>query len=254
VALAEAVAGDVARFVERMNAQAKALGMKATAYRNPEGLTEPGHTTTASDLRILAQRLMADFPEYMGYYSIKKYRYPGTPAANDTNRNVLLFRDPSVDGLKTGHTQAAGYCLVATARRDFPNLGSGSQPGPRRLLAIVLGAANEGARANEAQKLLNWGYTAYEAVKLFDGNQAVVSPKVWKGSAPVLKLGRPQPIVIAVPAGTGSKIKTEVVREIPWWRRFSAARRWAPCASPWRGRPPPWRCPCWPWRRWMRPA
>jgi D-alanyl-D-alanine carboxypeptidase (penicillin-binding protein 5/6) len=215
VALAEAVAGDVPRFVERMNAQAKALGMKATAYRNPEGLTEPGHTTTASDLRILAQRLMADFPEYMGYYSIKKYRYPGTPAANDTNRNVLLFRDPSVDGLKTGHTQAAGYCLVATARRDFPNLGSGSQPGPRRLLAIVLGAANEGARANEAQKLLNWGYTAYEAVKLFDGNQAVVSPKVWKGSAPVLKLGRPQPIVIAVPAGTGSKIKTEVVRRDP---------------------------------------
>jgi D-alanyl-D-alanine carboxypeptidase (penicillin-binding protein 5/6) len=215
VALAEAVAGDVPRFVERMNAQAKALGMKATVYRNPEGLTEPGHTTTASDLRILAQRLMADFPEYMGYYSIKKYRYPGTPAANDTNRNVLLFRDPSVDGLKTGHTQAAGYCLVATARRDFPNLGSGSQPGPRRLLAIVLGAANEGARANEAQKLLNWGYTAYEAVKLFDGNQAVVSPKVWKGSAPVLKLGRPQPIVIAVPAGTGSKIKTEVVRRDP---------------------------------------
>ena len=215
VALAEAVAGDVPRFVERMNAQAKALGMKATAYRNPEGLTEPGHTTTASDLRILAQRLMADFPEYMGYYSIKKYRYPGTPAANDTNRNVLLFRDPSVDGLKTGHTQAAGYCLVATARRDFPNLGSGNQPGPRRLLAIVLGAANEGARANEAQKLLNWGYTAYEAVKLFDGNQAVVSPKVWKGSAPVLKLGRPQPIVIAVPAGTGSKIKTEVVRRDP---------------------------------------
>jgi D-alanyl-D-alanine carboxypeptidase (penicillin-binding protein 5/6) len=215
VALAEAVAGDVERFVERMNAQAKALGMKATAYRNPEGLTEPGHTTTASDLRILAQRLMSDFPEFMGYYSIKKYRYPGTPAANDSNRNLLLFRDPSVDGLKTGHTQAAGYCLVATARRDFPNLGSGSQPGPRRLLAIVLGAANENARANEAQKLLNWGYTAYEAVKLFDANQAVVSPKVWKGSASVVKLGRPQPIVIAVPAGTGSKIKTEVVRRDP---------------------------------------
>ena len=215
VALAEAVAGDVARFVERMNAQAKALGMKATVYRNPEGLTEPGHITTASDLRILAQRLISDFPEYMGYYSIKKYRYPGTPAANDSNRNILLFRDPSVDGLKTGHTQAAGYCLVATARRDFPNLGSGSQPGARRLLAIVLGAASESARANEAQKLLNWGYTAYEAVKLFDANQAVVSPKVWKGSASVLKLGRPQAIVIAVPAGTGSKIKTEVVRRDP---------------------------------------
>lgn len=215
VALAEGVGGDVGRFVARMNEQAKVLGLKSTTYKNPEGLTEAGHTTTARDLATLAMRLMADFPEYMSFYAVKKYRYPGTPASNDSNRNLLLFRDPSVDGLKTGHTQAAGFCLVATARRDFPNLGVGAQAGPRRLLAIVLGAASENARANEAQKLLNWGYTAFEAIKLFDANQAVVSPKVWKGSASVVKLGRAQPIVVAVPSGSGSKLKTEVVRRDP---------------------------------------
>ena len=215
VALAEGVGGDVGRFVARMNEQAKVLGLKGTTYKNPEGLTEAGHTTTARDLATLAMRLMADFPEYMSFYAVKKYRYPGTPASNDSNRNLLLFRDPSVDGLKTGQTQAAGFCLIATARRDFPNLGVGAQAGPRRLLAIVLGAASENARANEAQKLLNWGYTAFEAIKLFDANQAVVSPKVWKGSASVVKLGRAQPIVVAVPSGSGSKLKTEVVRRDP---------------------------------------
>ena len=109
---------------------------------------------------------------------------------------MLLFRDPTVDGLKTGHTDAAGYCLIATAKRDFPNVGA------RRVMAIVLGATSENARANEAQKLLNWGYTAYEAIKLFDANQAVVTPEVWKGTQKTAKLGRPQAVVVAVPAGT----------------------------------------------------
>jgi D-alanyl-D-alanine carboxypeptidase (penicillin-binding protein 5/6) len=215
VALAEGVAGSVERFVQRMNEQAKALGMSRTVYKNPEGLTESGHLTTARDLALLSTRLMSDFPEYVAYYAIKKYRYPGTPAANDSNRNLLLFRDPSVDGLKTGHTSAAGYCLIATARREFPNLGAGQQAGGRRLLVIVLGTASENARASEAQKLLNWGFTAFEAVKLFDGGQAVVSPAVWKGKSGVVKLGRPQPIVVAVPAGTAGRIKTEVLRPDP---------------------------------------
>jgi D-alanyl-D-alanine carboxypeptidase (penicillin-binding protein 5/6) len=122
VALAEGVGGTVEHFVEMMNAQAKALGMKNTSYKNPEGLTAPGHTTTARDLSILATHLVRDFPEEVKYYAIKKYRYPGTPSTNDTNRNLLLFRDPTVDGLKTGHTEAAGYGMVATAKRDFPNL------------------------------------------------------------------------------------------------------------------------------------
>jgi D-alanyl-D-alanine carboxypeptidase (penicillin-binding protein 5/6) len=192
-----------------MNDQAQALGMKATSYRNPEGLTAPGHTTTARDLSVLASRLMTDFPDYVGYYALKKYRYQGTPAANDSNRNLLLFRDPTVDGLKTGHTEAAGYCLIATAKRDFPGVGS------RRLLSVVLGAANENARAGESQKLLNWGYTAFEAVKLFEANQAVVTPEVWKGTESRAKLGRLQPIVVAVPTGTASRLKTQVARPEP---------------------------------------
>ncbi|NPC58848.1 D-alanyl-D-alanine carboxypeptidase family protein [Caenimonas soli] len=209
VVLAEGVGGTVERFVQLMNEQAKALGMKATSYRNPEGLTEAGHTTTARDLGILSTRLIQDFPDFVNYYTIKKYRYEGTPTANDTNRNMLLFRDPTVDGLKTGHTNAAGYCLIATAKRDFPNVGA------RRVMAIVLGATSENARANEAQKLLNWGYTAYEAIKLFDANQAVVTPEVWKGTQKTAKLGRPQAVVVAVPAGTAMRVKTQVARPDP---------------------------------------
>ena len=215
VALAEGVGGSVERFVQLMNDQAKVLGMKNSSYRNPEGLTEAGHTTTARDLGILATRLMRDFPDYVPYYAIKKYRYEGTPAANDSNRNLLLFRDPSVDGLKTGHTSAAGYCLVATAKRDFVNVGS------RRLLTVVLGADSENARANEGQKLLNWGYTAFDAVKLFEAGQPVVSPALWKGKTPVLKLGSFQPLIVSVPAGTAGQIKTQVARPDPLVAPFS---------------------------------
>ena len=189
MALAEGVGGTSEHFVDMMNAQ----------FKNPEGLTQAGHVTTARDLATLATRLINDFPGNVGYYAIKKYRYPGTPAANDSNRNLLLFRDPTVDGLKTGHTDAAGYCLVATAKRDFPNLKD------RRLLAIVLGAASENARAEEAQKLLNWGYTAFDGIKLFDAGQAVVTPAVFKGRAAQVGLGSRQAIVVAVPPGTGQQ-------------------------------------------------
>jgi D-alanyl-D-alanine carboxypeptidase (penicillin-binding protein 5/6) len=209
IALAEGVGGTVEHFVQMMNAQAKVLGMKTTGYKNPEGLTEPGHITSARDLSILAGRLMQDFPEYVGYYAIKKYRYPGTPAANENNRNLLLFRDPSVDGLKTGHTDAAGFCLIATAKREAPGVGQ------RRLLSIVLGASSENTRATESQKLLNWGYTAFDAIKLFDANQAVVTPYVWKGRDSQVKLGRLSPIVVAVPTGSAGRIQTQVARPEP---------------------------------------
>ena len=257
VALAEGVGGTHERFVQLMNEQAKALGMKATQYKNPEGLTEAGHTTTARDLGLLATRLMQDFPQYVHYYALKKYRYEGTPAANDSNRNLLLFRDPTVDGLKTGHTDAAGYCLIATARREVAGLGAVSLPpvapagtsaapaapasgpavagsaaapassvtGSRRLLSVVLGAASENARANESQKLLNWGYTAFEAVKLFDAGQAVVSPQVWKGAEKVVKLGRTQAIIVTVPSGSASKLKTEVTRSEPLVAPFAKGQQ-----------------------------
>lgn len=215
MALAEGVGGSAERFVQMMNAQAQLLGMKNTAYKNPEGLTQAGHSTTARDLSILAMRLMRDFPEYTHFYAIKKYRYQGTPTANDSNRNLLLFRDPTVDGLKTGHTDAAGYCLIATAKRDFAGLGLGTAVGSRRMLAIVLGTSSENERANEAQKLLNWGYTAFEAVKLFDAGQAVATPKIWKGTDNTIRLGQPDAIVVALPTGSASRIKTSIARPEP---------------------------------------
>ncbi len=213
--LAEGVGGDILNFVRLMNQQAARLGMTRTTYKNAEGLTAPGHLTTARDLSTLANRLMVDFPQYTSYYAIKNYHYQNTPTSNDTNRNLLLFRDPSVDGLKTGHTDAAGYCLIATAKREFPNLGQGGAPGNRRLLAIVLGTQSANDRANEAQKLLNWGYTAFEAVKLFDANQAIVTPLIWKGAKNNIKLGTLRPLVVAVPSGTSAvagKLTTQITR------------------------------------------
>ncbi len=215
MALAEGVGGTAEQFVHLMNEQAKALGMTGTSYKNPEGLTEPGHLTTARDLSILAVRLMHDFPQYMHYYATKQYSYPGTPPSNGNNRNSLLFRDPTVDGLKTGHTAAAGYCLVATAKREFPQVGT------RRLVSIVLGASSENARANESQKLLNWGYTAFDAVKLFDADQPVATPAVWKGKGSSVKMGRTEAIVVAVPAGSSGKIATHISHQDPLIAPFS---------------------------------
>lgn len=209
MALAEGVGGTADHFVEMMNEEAKALGMSHTVFRNPAGLPQPGQVTTVRDLGILATRLMQDFPQQMPYFAIRKYRFAGTPVANDTNRNTLLFRDPTVDGLNTGHTDTAGFCLVATAKRDFPNLQG------RRLLAIVLGASSDFARSNETQKLLNWGYTAFEGLKLFDGGQPVVQPPVWKGSEATVKLGQARPVVLAVPAGSSARIRTQVARPDP---------------------------------------
>ena len=219
MALAEGVGGSEENFVRLMNEQAKALGMTNTKYANPEGLTAPGHLTSARDLSILAQRLMKDFPEYMHYYATKNYRYPGTPESNSYNRNSLLFRDPTVDGLKTGHTNAAGYCLVATSKRDFPNVGQ------RRLISIVLGTSSESARANESQKLLNWGYTAFDSVKLFDAGAPAATPDVWKGTLNKIKIGRPEAIVITVPSGSAGKVTTQIERQDPLIAPFTKGQK-----------------------------
>jgi D-alanyl-D-alanine carboxypeptidase (penicillin-binding protein 5/6) len=145
VVLAEGIAGSVEQFVEMMNRQALAFGLKNTTFKNPEGLSAPGHASTARDLAVIAQRLVQDHPDYLRYSVMKDFTYN---KIKQGNRNLLLYRDPSVDGLKTGYTDAAGYCLIATSRRSFPN-------GERRLVSVVLGAASAEARANESQKLLN---------------------------------------------------------------------------------------------------
>jgi D-alanyl-D-alanine carboxypeptidase (penicillin-binding protein 5/6) len=210
VALAEAVGGSVETFVAMMNRQAQAWGLKNTAFKNVTGLTEAGHKASARDVAVIAAHIVRDFPaEYARYYGLKEYTYN---KIRQDNRNLLLRRDPTVDGMKTGYTDAAGYCLVASAAREYPNLGAGNK---RRLLSVVLGTASREARANESQKLLNWGFTAFDPVRLFETGKAIVTPEVWKGKDKTAKLGAEGAVVIAVPRGEGDKLKTTVQRTDP---------------------------------------
>lgn len=205
VALAEGVAGSVEGFVQLMNRQAQAWGLKNTEFKNVTGMSEPGHKSSARDIATIAARIIADFPEYYGYYSQRDYTFN---KIRQDNRNLLLRRDPTVDGMKTGYTEAAGYCLVASANREFPN-------GKRRLLSVVMGTSSKDARASESQKLLNWGYTAYDAVKIFDAGKAIKTVPVWKGEAKEVKLGAADAVFVAVPRGDGSKLQTQVEHTDP---------------------------------------
>lgn len=216
VVLAEGVAGTVDQFVGMMNRQAQAFGLKNTSFKNATGLTEAGHQSTARDMAVIASRIISDFPEYYPIYSTRTYRYENAPASNQNNRNVLLLRDPSVDGMKTGYTSAAGYCLVASAQRDFPNLGAtGAAGGKRRLLSVVLNTASMDARANESQKLLNWGFQAFDTVRLFEAERAISTVPVWKGKSNEAKLGATGAVFVSVPKGEGAKLQTKVERTDP---------------------------------------
>jgi D-alanyl-D-alanine carboxypeptidase (penicillin-binding protein 5/6) len=213
VALAEGVAGSVEGFVAMMNRQAQAWGLKNTNFVNVTGMSEPGHRTTAREIAVVASKIIQDFPQYYRYYSVQEYTYN---RIRQDNRNLLLRRDRSVDGMKTGYTEAAGYCLVASASREFPNLGpGGSSPGPRRLLSVVMGTASREARANESQKLLNWGFSAFDAVKLFDAGAAVATVDVWKGAQRQARLGPERDIVLAVPRGEADRLQTRIERTDP---------------------------------------
>jgi D-alanyl-D-alanine carboxypeptidase (penicillin-binding protein 5/6) len=209
VALAEAVGGSLDQFVAMMNRQAQAWGLKNTAFRNVTGMTEAGHRSSARDIAVIAAHIVRDFPEYYRYYGLKEYSYN---KIRQDNRNLLLRRDITVDGMKTGFTDAAGYCLVASATRDYPNLGAG---GKRRLLSVVLGTNSREARASESQKLLNWGFTAFDPVRLFEAGKPILSPEVWKGTERLAKLGASGPVVVAVPRGEGDKLKTSIERSDP---------------------------------------
>jgi D-alanyl-D-alanine carboxypeptidase (penicillin-binding protein 5/6) len=210
VALAEAVGGSLDVFVGMMNRQAQAWGLKNSAFRNVTGMSETGHRASARDIGVIAAAIVRDYPQYYTrYYGLKEYTYN---KIRQDNRNLLLRRDATVDGMKTGFTDAAGYCLVASATRDYPNLGAGNK---RRLLSVVLGTGSREARANESQKLLNWGFTAFDPVRLFDGGKPIVTPEVWKGRERQAKLGAAGPVVIAVPRGEGDKLKTAIERTDP---------------------------------------
>jgi len=212
VALAEGVAGSLDIFLGMMNRQAQAWGLKNTNFKNVTGLTEPGHRSTARELGVIAAHIISDFPEYFPYYSIKEYKYNNIA---QPNRNLLLRRDPTVDGMKTGYTDSAGYCLLATAQREFPNLGPSGGAGKRRIMTVVLNTVSMEARANESQKLLNWGFQAFDTIRLFDDGKAIVTPQVWKGKADVAKLGAAGAIFVSVPKGEGGKLQTKVERSDP---------------------------------------
>ncbi|MDO9005154.1 MAG: D-alanyl-D-alanine carboxypeptidase family protein [Aquabacterium sp.] len=205
VALAEAVGGTVENFVAMMNRQALAFGLKATTFKNPEGQTAPGHRSTARELSVIAVRLATDFPQALPYYGSKEFTFGGV---RQPNRNLLLWRDPTVDGLKTSYTDASGYCLIATALRATP-------AGPRRLLSVVIGATSPETRANESQKLLNWGYGSFDMVKLFDANKPVTTAPVWKGQSSSVRLGRVSPVTVVVPRGQAGGLKATVARNDP---------------------------------------
>jgi len=206
VALAEGVGSSVESFVDMMNRQAQAWGLKQTQFKNVTGLTEAGHYSSARDVATIAAHIIRDHANfYAAYYSIRNFAFNNI---KQDNRNLLLGRDPTVDGMKTGYTETAGYCLVASAQRDFPN-------GKRRLLSVVLGTASREARAAESQKLLNWGYTAWDAVRLFETTKAAVKVPVWKGTLPEASLGAAAALFVAVPRGEGDKLKTVIERTDP---------------------------------------
>jgi serine-type D-Ala-D-Ala carboxypeptidase (penicillin-binding protein 5/6) len=203
LALAEAVAGDEARFVERMNSTATRLGLRATRFVNACGQTRAGHRTTARDLATLTRALVRDYPkDYGAYFAGKEFTYAGI---SQTNRNRLLWLDPNVDGVKTGQTTAAGYCLIASTRRN-----------DRRLLSVLVGAASESARATESQKLLNHGLQYYETVRLYPARQPVAVYRIYKGQGSKLSIGFDDDFYVTVPRGSASQLRAEVIARQPY--------------------------------------
>lgn len=201
IVLAEAIAGSEEGFAAMMNQMAKRLGMHNTHFVNSTGLPHPQHYTTARDLTRLAAALIRDHPDYYGYYAMKEYTYNGI---TQPNRNRLLWLDPYVDGVKTGHTQSAGYCLVSSAKR-----------GERRLLAVVLGARSENGRIMESQKLLNYGFQSFETVRLYQANQPVTRIRLYKGRQGEVGAGFAHDMYVTVPRGAGNRVQAQLITRQP---------------------------------------
>jgi D-alanyl-D-alanine carboxypeptidase (penicillin-binding protein 5/6) len=201
VALAEAVSGSESAFVSVMNEEARRMGMTNTVFMNTTGLPDPQHVTTVRDLATIARRMINDHPTYFPYYAMREFTYN---KIKQSNRNRLLWADPSVDGMKTGHTDAAGYCLVATAKR-----------GDRRVITVLVGSDSMATRAEESLKLLNWTFQNFETVKLFDQTHAAVEAQVWQGKVDTTKLGVSEPLWVTVPRGKAGEVKTIAKRPDP---------------------------------------
>jgi D-alanyl-D-alanine carboxypeptidase (penicillin-binding protein 5/6) len=211
VALAELVAGSEDEFVKQMNAEAARLELANTHFVNVTGLSDPQHYSTAADIAKLAAALIRDYPEYYPIYSQKEFRYNNITQAN---RNRLLWTDPYVDGVKTGHTETAGWCLVASAKR-----------GDRRLVSVVLGAGSDSARAAESQKLLNWGFQAYDTVQLYQSGKPVASVRVWKGAQKEVNAGFLADRYLTLPKGKADKLAVTLETQEPLIAPVQSAQR-----------------------------
>ncbi len=201
IALAEAIAGSEAVFAQMMNQEAARLGMKSTHFMNSTGLPDPQHYTTAHDLALIAAALIHDFPEFYPIYSQKEYTYN---KIKQPNRNLLLYRDPNVDGMKTGHTDSAGFCLIASSKRDG-----------RRVISVVLGTTGDNVRATESSKLLNWGLQFYDTPKLYSANQSLQQVPVWKGAEREIKVGFRNDLYLSLPKGAAGRVKASLTTQQP---------------------------------------
>ena len=211
IALAELVGGTEDAFVAKMNTEGQRLGMTNSHFTNVTGLSNPQHYSTAADVTKLATALIRDYPEYYPFYAQKEFRYNNI---TQPNRNRLLWTDPHVDGVKTGHTEAAGWCLVASALR-----------GDRRVLAVVLGASSDAARASEAQKLLNWGFQAFDTVQLYQSGKQVTTLRVWKGAAPEVPAGFLADRYLTLPKGKADKLSLTMQAQEPLVAPIARAQR-----------------------------
>lgn len=211
IALAEGIAGSEEAFTQMMNSQAQRLGMKNTHFMNSTGLPRPQHYSTAHDLSLLAAAIIRDFPEYYPLYSIKEYKYNNIL---QVNRNRLLWTDPHVDGMKTGYTENAGYCLISSVKR-----------GTRRLIAVALGTASDSLRATESQKLLNYGFQFYDTLHLYAKSQAVTTIAVWKGAENSVRAGFTEDVYLSLPKGQSERLKATMESQQPLIAPISAGQK-----------------------------
>ncbi len=201
ITLATNLSGNEAAFVATMNQEAQRLGMKDTHFVNPAGIPDPQHYSSATDMAMLAAALVRDFPEYYPLFSLRDYTFNNVTQAN---RNRLLWLDPYADGLKTGHTETAGYCLVGSAKRD-----------KRRLIAVVFGTESDSLRASESQQLLNYGFQYFDTVRLYQNSQPVTQVRIWKGTDKHLNIGLRRDLFLTIPNGQFAQLKATIATPQP---------------------------------------
>ena len=201
ITLAVNIAGSEAGFVDMMNKQAQELGMLNTHFANPAGLPDAQHYSSAFDLALLAAAIVRDFPQYYPLFSLREYTFNNVTQAN---RNRLLWLDPNADGMKTGHTESAGFCLVGSAKRN-----------QHRLISVILGASSDSLRANESQQLLNFGFQNFDAVRLYTKEQAITEIRLWKGTQSHVAVGFKSDIYLSIPKGQYNKVKATLETHQP---------------------------------------